>query len=789
MSQQNHSGAAVPTWRLEALIAALLALPVAAALGAESAPQGSGTPAIQEVTVTARRIQESLQETPVAVTALTAEDLAVRGVGSLDEVGRYTPNVAFFASGISGKNSGQAYIRGVGQFDYLLSTDPGVGIYVDGVYLARSLGNLLDLVDIERVEILRGPQGTLYGKNTIGGAINVVTRKPGEDFEGAVELKTGSYDRIDARASLSGALIPGVLAAKIAANTKNADGFGRRPLAGDRSGDEGNTAVQGMLQWTPAEAVKVLLSADYTRVDEALSFHRTQEINLAAPLVGLHNALAGPLAPLHGLAIPVYDQRWLTGGEFTDNSTDSNFNDQRIWGVSGTLTWDLGGLTLESITAYRDMELSFGTDPDGSPAVIIDEIDTNDQNQFTQEIKLSGQSFGDRLTWVGGGYFLREKADSTLDIRAHEAIFQALERLPAAILPLGPVSCPSPPPAPCAGGRGNPVNAALDVSRTSTLDQETQSIAAYAQGSWSFNDRLSGTYGIRYTNEDKDFAYSLRLRQTGIVLVPRTAVSDSWSDVSHRVGLEYRWTDDLMTYLSAAKGFKSGGFNGRGRAANEIQSYAPEEIWAYEFGLKSEWLDRRLRLNGAAFFYDYTDLQFTLSTSDARGLQVIVVGNAAAAEIKGAELEATALLSEHLQLDASVGYLDSKYTEVDPGADIGTNDELIGAPEWTAGLGAEVTIPLAQRGDLGLRADYSYRSKTYFDAVNTESVSQEGYGLLNLRATLASADGRRSLAFGVTNATDETYKVMGVGVLDSLGFSSAIYGRPREWFLQASLRF
>lgn len=753
------------------------------------AQQGEGALAIPEITVTARRIQESLQETPVAVTALTAEDLAARGVTSLDEVGRYTPNVAFFASGISGKNSGQAYIRGVGQFDYLLSTDPGVGVYVDGVYLARSLGNLLDLVDIERIEVLRGPQGTLYGKNTIGGAIKVITRKPTAELEGGIELRTGSYDRLDARASVSGTLVPDRLTAKLAAGTKNADGFGRRPLAGDRSGDEGSDAVQGMLRWTPAESVEVLLAADYTRVDEALSFHRTAAINTSAPLVALHNALAGPLAPLHGLQMPIYDERWLDVEDFTDLSTDNNFNDQEIWGTSATVTWELGGATLESITAYRDMRLSFGTDPDGSPAVIIDEIDLNEQDQLTQELKLSGTSFADRLSWVAGAYYLREDAFSTLDVRAHEAIYQALERLPAAILPLGPVVCPAPPPAPCAGGAGNPINAMLDVSRRATLDQETESISAYAQGSYSFTDRLSGTYGIRYTNDDKDFGYSLQLKQTGIFLVPPATVSDSWSDVSHRFGLEYQWNDDLMTYLSAAKGFKSGGFNGRGRTTNEIQSYSPEELWAYEFGVKSELLDRRLRLNGALFFYDYTDLQFTLSTADAGGIQVIVVGNAAEAEVKGAELEATALLTERLQLNGSIGYLDSEYTSVDPGADIDTSDKLIGSPEWTGGAGVEYTVPLAQRGSVVLRADYTYRSKTYFDAINTESVSQKGYGLVNVRATFESADARWALAAGVTNATDEIYKVMGVGVLDSLGFSSAIYGRPREWFLQANYRF
>jgi iron complex outermembrane receptor protein len=758
------------------------------AIGPDTLAQERGDAAVQEVIVTARRVEESLQQTPVAVTALTAADLEARGVTSLDEVGRYTPNVAFFASGISGKSSGQVYIRGVGQFDYLLTTDPGVGIYVDGVYLARSLGNILDLVDIDRVEVLRGPQGTLYGKNTVGGAINVVTRKPTNDLQAGVELQTGSYGRIDARASISGALVPDVLTAKLAAGTRNADGFGRRPLARDRSGDEGSDAVQGLLHWQASASADVLLSADYTRIDEAMAFHHTEEINTSAPLVALNNALAGPLAALHGVPMYVYDDRWLDNPAYTDLSTDSNFNKQKIWGLSAAITWKIGGTTLKSISAYRNMDLSYGTDPDGSPAVIIDEVDVNSQDQLTQELQFSGLSFDDRLTWVAGAYYLKEDADSTLDIWVHPAIFQALEALPAALVPLGPVTCPAPLPAPCAGGAGNPINALLDVSRFSTLRQTTKSASVYGQGSYTITDRLSGTYGIRYTHEKKDFAYSLRLKQTGIPLVPLSSVNDSWSDVSHRAGLEYRWNDDLMTYVSAAKGFKSGGFNGRGQTVNEIQAYAPETLWSYELGVKSEWLDRRLRLNGALFYYDYNDMQFSLSTSDSNGLQVVVVGNAAAAEIKGAEAEIVAVPVRHLQLSASVGYLDSRYTSIEPGADISVDDKLIGSPEWTVAAGAEYAIPLAQRGSLALRADYTYRSKTYFDAVNTESVAQDGYGLVNLRAAFKSASEKWVVAAGVTNVTDETYKVMGVGVLDSLGFSSAVFGRPREWFLQASYR-
>jgi iron complex outermembrane receptor protein len=761
---------------------------VLALLSGPAAAQSAGA-GLEEITVTARKMEESLQETPVSVTALTGDDLAARGIASLDEIAHHAPNVEFFSSGISGRSSGQAYIRGIGQFDYLLTTDPGVGIYLDGVYLARSLGNLLELVDIERVEILRGPQGTLYGKNTVGGAINVITRKPTDELEGAVEVKTGSYDRLNARGSVSGPLAPG-LRGRLALSTRNADGFGRRPLAGDRAGEEESNAAQAVLLWEPADSFEMVLAADYTRANETFSHHHTEALNPAAPLVGLYNALAGPLAPLHGLALPPYDARWLTTDAFVDNSTDGNFNDQEIWGVSATMTWEVGGVTVKSITGYREMDVVFGTDPDGSPARIVDETDFNTQEQVSQELQLSGSSFDGRLDWVVGAYYLSEDASADMTVRAYEGLFQALERLPAALIPLGPgVVCPAPLPAPCAGGPGNPVNIGLDVGRFTTLDQDTESFSIYGQGSFAITDRLSLTYGLRYTDEEKDFAYSLTQLQSGNPQVPLSEVGDSWSDVSHRAGLDYHWTADFMTYFSAARGFKSGGFNGRGRTANEIQSYDPETVWSYEAGWKSEWFDRRLRLNGAVFYNDYSDMQFTLSTSDPSGAQVIIVGNAAAADITGFELEALASPVEQLELSASVGYLDAEYSKVDPGTGITEDHKLIATPEWTATVGAEYTIPLGAPGLLRLRADYSYRSKTWFDVVNTAAVAQEGYGLLNLRATLESTDGHWTLSGGVTNVTDEAYKAMGVGVLDSLGFASAVYGRPREWFLQAGYRY
>ena len=760
--------------------------PAALAAQDDGAANNAG---LEVITVTARKRAESLQSTPVAVSAFTGDELNTRGVTNLRDVANYAPNVELFANSVSGSSAGQAYIRGVGQFDYLITTDPGVGVYVDGVYLARSLGNLLDLVDIERVEILRGPQGTLYGKNTIGGAINVISKRPSSEPEGAIDVKVGSYDRVDARLRLSGPIIEDVLAFKLAASTKNADGFGKRPLAGDRAGDENSDALQATLEWTAADNIDVTVSADYTRRDEAMSVHHADALNDQAILAGLYNALADPLASLHGLDLPPYDQRWVTADPYKDNSTGLNFSKSEIWGASGVITWDLGAVSLKSISAYRNLKLDFGTDPDGSPAVVIDELDRNRQDQFSQELQLTGQSFNDRFKWVAGGYYLREDAHAEIAVRTFEDIYYALEALPAAIIPLAPVTCPAPLPAPCAGGAGNPVNLALDVSRFITQDQTTKSASLYGQGSFDLTDRLSASYGIRYTNEKKDFLYSAAAYASGVVLVPPTSRDASWDDISHKIGLDYRFSDTVMTYVSAAKGFKSGGFNGRASSSAEITDYDPETIWSYEAGLKSELLDRRLRVNAAIFTNSYRDMQFTLVTANPDGSQLVTVGNAAKARVRGAELEFTALPVENLTLSGSVGFLDSEYREVDPSAGITTSQKLIGSPKWSTSAGAEYRVPVNDLFDVALRADYSYRTKVYFDAVNTEAIAQDSYGLLNLRAAIENVDGDWSIAAGVTNATDEAYRIMGVGVLDSLGFASGVYGRPREWYVQLAYKF
>ena len=484
--------------------------------------------------MTARKVSESLQEAPVAVSVLTGDELDMRAVTPLTDMQRFAPNLTFFPSGIMGENSGQVYIRGVGQFDYFVSADPGVGIYVDGVYLGRSLGSVLDIVDVERIEVLRGPQGTLYGKNTIGGAINVITKRPADEFAGYIDVRTGSYDRLNARANLSLPIKPGVLAAKLAVGTRNADGFGSRPLVGDEMGDEGADAAQVQLRWTPGGNFEALLSADYTHVDSKLNVNHVELFNPGAPLVGLHNALAGPLRPLHSVDMGPYGDQYFSADPYVSNGTGSNAMDIEIWGVSLVLDWMVGPVAVKSITAYRNLDQLIGIDPDGSPEVLIDETDLIDQKQFSQELQFSGQAMGDRLKWVAGLYYMQEKSVSNVTSFVASDLFPAFEGLPAAIIPLGPWACPQPPgsPAPCLGGAGNPFNVIFDLDQVNLMTQETDSYAAYAQSTFAFNDRWSGTLGLRYTRDEKDFfVQSLRMR-TPVPLLPPSSQSDSWTDTS-----------------------------------------------------------------------------------------------------------------------------------------------------------------------------------------------------------------------------------------------------------------
>lgn len=729
---------------------------------------------VDVITVTARKREENIQDTPIAITAFSADDLAKRSLYTLDGIGDYTPNLVFDkgTGGTGGSTSTQIYIRGIGQADFLFTTEPGVGIYVDGVYYPRSIGSIMDLVDVERVEVLKGPQGTLFGKNSVGGAISVVSRRPGNEFTGGVEATYGRFNRIDVRANLNIPLVEDKLAASLAFSSHDIDGYVERPLAGDELGGIDSKGVRGQILWTPSDNFDLLLSSDYTRHRDDAIANTLIDVDQTGSLIALWNGLVAPAQ------MTFYDDSYISSDPFVSNGTGPNFSDLDLWGVSGTATWRVGDLTLKSITAYRNQDAFFGHDSDHSPLTYFEQTVDDQQEQFSQEFQVNGSSFGGRLDWVLGALYFHEEGLSTYRIIFAPGLFDALEMLPADIV------------IPGLGGMGNPIHPLLDFDGAVAAGIDNNSYAAFAHVSFDITDRLSISGGIRYTLDEKGFDSILERFSAGVV-THDVSIEDDWSAWTPKASIDFDLTDNVMTYVSVARGFKSGGFNGRPtNAFVAMQPFDPEYVWTYEAGFKSEFADRRLILNGAMFYSDYTNMQLLSVAIDEFGGIVALVENAGEAEIKGFELEMNAVPFRDARLDFGVGFLDARYKELDSGVtSITLDSELVKTPKWSVNVGGEYTAWLTRELGATLRADYSYRSTTQHVADNNPLLEQEPYGLLNLRLTLAPAEGPWSLAVFATNVTDKLYISNGLSQFDTLGTTDVTYGRPREWGVMASWSF
>ncbi len=477
---------------------------------------------IDTVVVTARKREESLQTTPIAITAFTADDLAKRNVVTLDGIGDYTPNLVFDkgTGGTGGSTSTQVYIRGIGQADFLFTTEPGVGIYVDGVYLPRSIGSIMDLVNFERIEVLKGPQGTLFGKNSVGGAINIVSKRPGNELEGGVEAIYGSFDRIDVRGHLSVPLIEDTLAASIAVSSQNRDGYVKRVLAGDELGGINSKGVRGQVLWTPGENFDFLLTGDYTRHRDDAIANTLIDVDQTGSLIGLWNGLVAP-----GMGV-FYDDSYITDDPFETNSTGPNFSDLDLWGVSGVATWRRGDLTLKSVTSYRNQDAFFGHDSDHSPLTYFEQTVKDDQEQFSQEFQINGSHFDSRLDWVLGALYFHEEGLSTYRIIFTPGLFGALEMLPTGIIP-------------GLGGMGNPIHPALDFNGAVSAGIDNDSYAAFMHASFKITDKLSVSGGVRYTDDSKGYDSVLERFEAGVVTHDLT-VEESWNAWTPKFGVDYQ---------------------------------------------------------------------------------------------------------------------------------------------------------------------------------------------------------------------------------------------------------
>lgn len=759
-------------------------------------PPAAETLEMQEIVVTARRREERLQDVPISITAFTADAIERHNMTNLSHVQNFTPNITFTAAAPVGGSTASAsvFIRGIGQNDFAITTDPGVGIYLDGVYIARSVGGVLDLVDLERLEVLRGPQGTLFGRNTIGGAINVTTARPTRDFGGWGEVTYGEFDRVMTRGSLN-LPVSDTLRTRLSASYKRADGYGTRPLAGDEMGNENSLSGRFVAEWTPTDRLTALFSADGTRQREKGGVVSLTGLEDAPNLIPLYNAVV--LGPQFNV---VFDDKFVTDDPFVSLGTGPNVNNVDIWGVSANLSYDLGAMQLKSITAYRELDTTFGRDADGSPYAVGQSQQTITQNQFSQEIQLAGTGVDDRLNWLVGGYYFKENATDRNHLDALGGLYATLEALPFALVPLAPIptlpngtpafSCPAAPPGfPCAGGAGNPLNIGFDLNLDILNKTANRSIALFGQATFALTDALSLTGGLRWTQDNKNYRAVHRHIVADLLVFPPADLHRKDSNFAPKIGLEYRFSPEIMTYASWSRGFKSGGFEGRPTFEAAIESFGPEKAAAFEIGMKSDLFDRRLRFNAAVFQTDYSDIQVPFTVADPiTSVLGFTTENAAGARVRGFEAELSARVAKPLTLNASVGHVDARYTKTDASSPITTDTKFARTPAWNYTLGADFRAPIGTGAtEFISNLDYSWRSDQELDTRNCSFVRQPSYGLLSGRVGIAQSDGRWQTTVYARNLTNERYLEAGTCYPGSFGVGEGYTARPRE--IGASARF
>ena len=749
------------------------------------AAEGSA-PVLEEIVVTAQFRSERLQDTPIAITAVNAEMLEQRSQNSIEQVAAQAPNVTLTPNGAGFGSSLQASIRGVGQTDFNPALEPGVGMYVDDVYYSTLTGSIFDLLDLDRVEILRGPQGTLTGKNSIGGAIRLYSKKPDGKGGGYLEATYGSYSRVDLRGSADFALVDDKLFLRVAGVTRNRKGYvdridyacahpGEANLpptivqAGScKIGSEGGKsmgAIRAALRWLPTDDLEVNVVYDVT--DDR------SEPQPATLLV----------------ALPPNNPRYIPSDPFVSYSTRFDPGDPSVgrppfllpdensfygWGASGTVDWKLADkLALKSISSYREYENVFGDDQDISPLPIATGQDRLTHYQFNQELRLNG-SISDAFDYTVGGFYFTQ--------RSIYGVHQDL------------VYVQSPPPAPRGPG--------LNFLGNDPIVAKTY--AGFLHGVFHVTDKLDLTGGYRYTKDKKDYTFFRNnLDGTPHPLLGGLnnkvgAFEGTRSD--YRANIDYKWTDDFMTYLQYSTGFKGGGINPRPFFVGQVQPFQPETLKAGEVGFKSALWERRIRLNFAAFYNKYKDIQLTVLSCDQfspfPGAPCALPVNGGDANVKGAELEFELHPTEALSIDASASYLDFQYTRIDPsvgdpvsgrGVQIGMVTPFTPKIKWSAGI--QYQIPVGE-GSLTPRVDASYTDSTYSNAVNGPGNQTDSYTMVNARLTWRAPEDTWQASAEVTNLTDKLiyYAKFDATTLGT-GTAQGYPAMPRAWAITLKRNF
>jgi outer membrane receptor protein involved in Fe transport len=841
---------------------------------------------IEEITVTARRREEVLQNTPLAITAFSETELESRGIESITDITQSTPNLQFDSAAGSDSNA-RIFIRGVGQGDPIFTADPGVGLYVDGVSYTRSAGSIFDLVDIERIEVLRGPQGALYGKSTIGGAINVITKKPDGNTETTLRGAIGEDHRRDASIRAGFPLLDERLFGRISLATRNSDGFAHDAFTDEDLQDEGKISGRASLRWLADDDLEFTMTFDrvYQR-EESLAF-KLRQVDPENGLIDVGNRLGDNFSA--GLS---------EDNPFVVSTDTPSRDDLDTYGLSLNTDYSLGDtffgsdVTLQSITAWRKVEQRVNVDIDGTASGGINQFINDQQRQLSQEFRLKGSALDDKLDFGVGGFYFREDGQGTLrselfrsgsqavrdtrafircrtngaiNLDADADIFQdprstqgdqdaAVGRVAVFFDALGQLNRGSnlsveqrraelrQQAAECgtivddqklsrllvaeepnavpddddSRGLATAILAVPDDNIVSTNNRILNTnYAAYAYASYDLTKSLSLEVAGRYNYEIKELFRNQLLVPSGQAVIDSAEVDEIFRDFSPQASLSWQINDDMLSFFRIARGFKSGGFNGRAQrlraggvssqeAKGLLQPYDAETITSFELGYKSTWLDRRFIFNTTFFYNLYDDIQQQRLGQDQTGQLTSIIDNAAQAIIQGLELEMTALLPTQTTLSLGTSLTSARFTSfanaidnpdfdpMDPSsgprAFSGSDLHLSNTPLLTANASVSQDVDLPW-GVLTSRVDYFMRSRAFNNVLNTDRTRTNKFGVLNARISFAPNDGNWSVAVVCRNVLDREYLINGVDLIDAFGFASGQFGDPRDFFIEASYKF
>jgi iron complex outermembrane receptor protein len=718
-----------------------------AAHAQDTQAQGATTDdAIGDIVVTARRRSESLQTVPIAVSAQSGEMLDARGFTEITDLQQIVPSLQF-SGGRGGNGGGVApFIRGVGEDDFIITADPAVAYYIDGVYVARNFAISTELLDIDRVEVLRGPQGSLFGKNTIGGAISVTTRLPDGNLAAQADMMGGSRNTFRGRFSIQ-TPVTDTLSFGISGLGRISDGWQDLASSNANQGDDQTAAVRAVLR-NRSEGLDIVLSLDALTRRAKGAPHSLLDFQ---PTIfsDLYSAFVAPCCTAD------------TSISATDADPALSRNDVDAYNATLTVTADMLGGQFKSISAYRYTHAVFGRDGDGSALVdYTGELHDIRNRQVSQELQYSTELWDGRVKLLGGLYYFSERSNE------HSPLTLAYGLYPALI----------------AGGFDPVLAELLDFNVDFRNRQRTTNYAGFGNVTIDLTGALSLDLGGRYTYEHKRFSQSSPRIFAGTPLLagtPSYTLSKSWSSFTPKAVLSYRLDKDTMAYASFSQGFRSGGFNGRPTSLAEISAFDPEKLTAYELGLKTTLLGGKLRLNGDVFRNEYKDMQLLVIVTLPGSIATPRIDNAGKSVIQGAELEATAALSSWLTLDGALSYLDAKYDRyVSGGTDLSAR-KLRQVPRWFASMGATATVPLSDRVEMRLRVDGSYKDDTYLDVENTPELRQPDYMLWNAGITFALKDSGLEFSVQGENLGNKRVLTSGVDLRSSFGILEGYFNQPR----------